>query len=215
MLTGVDISTWQQPHDYNALARSVDFVILKAGGSNTGSRYVDSKYVRHASALSGKTRVGAYWMNGAGTAAADADFFLRNLRGDTQACVVLDIETIDGYRYWSPAKSAEWFSIVRSALPGVPAFAYMNTNVAESADWRPLERSGVKLWLANYGRDDGTLSNPNPGVGTWSSWAIHQYTQRGTVPGVSGGIDLNRARENAFHTPSSGEPESTAILLLG
>lgn len=199
MLHGVDISTWQQPHDYGALARATDFVILKAGGSNTGSRYVDSKYQRHAAGLVPyRVPVASYWMNGAGPVEADAGFFLANLRPDASAAAVLDIESIDGYAGWTPTQATAWFERVRTARPDLPLFAYMNTAHAQAYDWRPVEQTGVRLWLANFGRDDGTLTSPNPGTGSWSRWWIHQYTQRGTVAGVAGGVDLNRADPGAF-----------------
>lgn len=198
MLTGIDISTWQQPHDYAELANAIDFAILKAGGSNTGRRYTDARYARHADGLAHRVPVGAYWMNGAGPVAEDADYFLSILREDTRAAVVLDIETIDGYQHWSPDDALEFFGRLQAGGVTAPLYAYMNSSVAAAVDWSPLERAGIRLWLANYGRDDGTLTSPNPSTGTWSGWAIHQYTQEGAVAGISGGVDLNRAHDDAL-----------------
>ena len=217
MSLGIDISTWQDVRDYGALARSVEYVILKAGGSNTGSQYVDSKYHRHAAEFAKHSvPVGAYWMQGAGPVAADARFFIKNLRADTRAMVVLDIETIDGYNHWSPSQAMEWFRIVRDALPGASLFAYMNTSVAQSADWKPLEREGVGLWLANYGADNGSLTSPNPGTGTWSTWAVHQYTQQGRLAGYNGPLDLNRAKAGVLASrPAPSGPDVKRFIAAG
>lgn len=51
---------------------------------------------------------------------------------------------------------------------------------------------GLLIWAADYGPNDGTR---HPDLSPYTGpVAIHQYTDRGTVPGVvSGGVDLNWA----------------------
>lgn len=49
---------------------------------------------------------------------------------------------------------------------------------------------GAGLWLADYGADDGTDHGyhvPPP----WKKLRLHQFTQKGHVPGVSGDVDLS------------------------
>lgn len=216
MSLGIDISTWQDVRDYDTLVGQVDYVLLKASGSNTGSNYVDSKYHRHANSIGGRKPTGSYYMNGSSSAVDAARFFVGNLNGNADDFAVLDIETIDGHAYWSPAKSLEWVREVRRLGYVGPVFAYMNTSVAQSADWRPLEREGVGLWLANYGRDDGTLTSPNPGTGTWSTWLVHQYTQQGRLAGYNGPLDLNRAKAGVFATrPATSGPNVKRFVSTG
>lgn len=196
---GIDISFHQAGLPYDAvLSGDVDFVILKAGGSNTGSAYTDSQYANHATGIRNRVPVGSYWMNGAGDPVKDAEHFLANLRDDADDVVVLDIETIDGYTAWTPTQALAWINRVRQSYSG-PVYAYMNTALAGVHDWTPLQKAGVLLWLANYGADNGTLSNANPGTGSWSAWSIHQYTQKGTMPGWARGLDLNRAKPGVFN----------------
>jgi lysozyme len=48
------------------------------------------------------------------------------------------------------------------------------------------------LWVANWGQNDcnfETMAPPSTGV--WNSWAFWQYCSTGSVPGVSGDVDLD------------------------
>ena len=210
MSLGIDISTWQDVRDYSTLASQVNYVLLKASGSNTGSNYVDSKYHRHAAGFNGRFPVGSYYMNGASDAITAAQFFVQNLNAQASDFAVLDIETIDGYSYWSPSKSAQWVTEVRRLGYSGPIFAYMNTSVAQSADWSGLERMNVGLHLANYGQDSGSLTSPNPGTGSWSTWKVHQYTQQGRLAGYAGPLDLNRAKAGVFDSRPVA-PDNSAL----
>lgn len=207
MLTGVDLSRWQTITDYGALASAVDFAVLKLGGSNAGT-YVSDAYYAQANGLAGRgVPVGSYWMNGGGDPASDARFFLDHLHGDADDFLVLDLEHIDGHRAWTPAQALAWFETVRSARPGVELWAYMNASLARAHDWSGVEAAGVRLWLASYGADDGTLAGAGRAVTyggsgiTWSTWHMRQYTQHGTVPGIAGGVDLNIAFSDPSHRP--------------
>src|SRR5262249_26791014 len=57
---------------------------------------------------------------------------------------------------------------------------------------RPDRPIGAGLWLASYGRNDGTDHGaivPPP----WHSYVAHQYTSNGLLTGVSGRVDLSHA----------------------
>lgn len=49
------------------------------------------------------------------------------------------------------------------------------------------------LWLANYGRNDGTRHAIDKGEFPWPEWQAHQYTSNGSLPGVGGRVDRNYA----------------------
>lgn len=204
MSFGIDISYAQDVRDYDALASQVEYVLLKASGSNTGSNYVDSKYRRHAAGFNGRIPVGSYYMNGSSGAIEAARFFVANLHPQASDFAVLDIETIDGHTRWTPEKSLQWVNEVRRLGYQGPIFAYMNTSVATYNEktnpvvWTELEKAGVKLWVANYGVDNGTLTSPNPDTGSWSTWAVQQYTQHGRLNGFNAPLDFNRAKAGVF-----------------
>ena len=82
-------------------------------------------------------------------------------------------------------------------------------SVAQSADWSALERAGVGLWRANYGQDNGSLTSPNPGTGSWSTWQVHKYTQEGRLAGYAGPLDLNRAKAGVFDSRPSASGTAT------
>jgi lysozyme len=60
---------------------------------------------------------------------------------------------------------------------------------------------GNGLWLADYGSNDGKphpVTAPSP----WLHVALHQYTSRGTCPGVSGYVDLSIGNLSAILNPA-------------
>lgn len=62
---GVDLSHWNSDIDFPALAKVVDFVILKAGGTDGGEIYTDSTFpARVQAAYDAGLAVGAYWFVG-------------------------------------------------------------------------------------------------------------------------------------------------------
>ncbi len=52
---------------------------------------------------------------------------------------------------------------------------------------------GNGLWVANYGRDDGT-PHPVPVPVPWKKIVLHQYSSKGHVPGIQGHVDLNEGK---------------------
>jgi GH25 family lysozyme M1 (1,4-beta-N-acetylmuramidase) len=50
------------------------------------------------------------------------------------------------------------------------------------------------LWEANYSRSLENL----PANNIWSSRAGHQYTDKGVVDGIYGGVDLNEFTQDIF-----------------
>lgn len=81
--------------------------------------------------------------------------------------------------------------------------------------------SKYALWTPDYREDTATLG---PGVPHgWSRWLIHQYSSRGSVPGIHGNVDLNRFDGGAIafnfwrvRSHTIGSPAAIgALALLG
>ena len=53
-----------------------------------------------------------------------------------------------------------------------------------------LER--YPLWAAEYGADTPRST------GRWSTWAGFQYSDRGSIPGIAGNVDLNRFKDTVL-----------------
>ena len=191
---GHDISRWQGAINVNALG---SFVIVKAGGSDIGYYYTDPMYVRNAKAVraAGK-QLGHYYYNGYADPTAAANSFVNGLvsyrTGDP---LVYDAEES---RFVSPAKVMAWVQQVRSRL-GADAnvYVYMSSSVTRAYNWSSVAASGVKLWVANYGSNNGAYHG-SPSVAYWDKWLIHQYTSVGRVSGYNGSLDTNLARSGAF-----------------
>ena len=196
---GHDISRWQGTINIQALG---SFVIVKAGGSDIGYYYTDPMYARNAKAVraAGK-QLGHYYYNGYADPTAAANSFVNGLvsyqAGDP---LVYDAEES---RFVSPAKVMAWVQQVRARLgSNANVYVYMSSSVTRAYNWSSVAASGVKLWVANYGSNNGAYHG-SPSVAYWDRWLIHQYTSVGRVSGYNGSLDTNLARDGAFDNGSS------------
>ncbi|MCI2149568.1 LysM peptidoglycan-binding domain-containing protein [Bifidobacterium crudilactis] len=191
---GQDTSRWQGDYNVSILE---DFGILKVSGSDIGYNYLDPMYKRKAAQVraSGKN-LGFYYYNGYADPVGAANFFVDNLVGYRHGDpLAYDAEES---RFVSPAKVMAWAQQVRRRL-GADAnmYAYMNSSTTRAYNWSAVAASGVKLWVANYGRNDGAYHG-SPSMAYWDQWHIHQYTSVGRRPGYNGNLDMNVARQGAW-----------------
>jgi lysozyme len=118
---------------------------------------------------------------------AQANFFVNTVKpvsGDLQ--MALDIETTDGR---TPSQVWSWIQtfIARiKTLTGRPGIIYTGYYFWTGSVGNPLNNLNCPLWLAAY------VSDPTPYVPpAWSTWSFWQYSDTGSVPGVSGAVDLD------------------------
>lgn len=190
---GHDISHWNTP----PISSLGSAVIVKQSGSDTGSFYVDSKYRSYASQVRalGK-KLGHYYYNGWTDPRAAANAYVDNLV-DYQPGDVLAYDAEES-RFVSPAKVLAWAQQVRARLgDDANVYVYMSSSVTRSYNWSSVVQAGVKLWVANYGSNNG-LQNKAPSVGYWSTYYIWQYTSVGRVSGYSGNLDTNLVKTGAW-----------------
>jgi len=196
-MVAIDISYSQSTSiDFVALrASGVDTVIMKAGGSNTGSRYVDSKYRWfEPRARAAGMRIGHYWFNGYGDPVGDADFFVNNLYdyrpGDLLA---LDCESEGSMSYWGPDKSNAFNQRVHQRI-GVISDVYMSSSVTRAQNWSGVVASGSALWVAQYGSNSGAPQG-SPNIAYWPTFKLWQYTSNAVFRGYPGRLDANIVNE--------------------
>ena len=82
MIKGIDVSRWQGNIDFNKVkASGVDFVIIKAGGSDSGF-YTDKNFLHNviSAALAG-LHIGAYYFVGKGCKSKDLMFPYMRFQG--------------------------------------------------------------------------------------------------------------------------------------
>ncbi len=189
---GIDVSHWQGDVDWSKVAAAgASFAFAKA---TEGTGYVDPKFLPNwqAMAAAGLAR-GAYcFFQPDQDAAAQAELFLKTVAigaGDLPS--VLDCEAApgDGDAAAYRQKVETWLTAVgRDA--GKQPMVYASPSFAEK--WLGEDFGGYPLWVAHYG-----VSQPTVPSG-WKTWAFWQYTQSGSIDGVSGNVDRDR-----FNGPSS------------
>ncbi len=195
-VTGVDVSNWQGTVDWSQVAAAgYKFAFLKA---TEGGWYIDPTYAANrAGANAYGIVIGAYDFaqptTMPGQAQAEADFFVGIAMpqlGDLMP--VLDLETTNGL---SPANLQSWvtqwlYEVYartgrRAAIYTSPSFW---ANAMGGSTW--FAQNGFPLWLAHW----TAATSPTVPALNWSgySWSFWQWTSSGTVPGISGRVDLDR-----------------------
>lgn len=186
-MNGIDISHWQGIIDFNKVKKSgVDFIIIKAGGSDKGF-YKDSKFeTYYAQAKNLGFKIGSYYFVGKGCisakdGAADAERFLNIIKGKTfEYPVYIDIET-------TPK------SMKQGATDAVIAFCEVLENAGYYAgiyasdisgfhDALQIERlNAYDKWVARYGASPKYVK----------SYGVWQYSSKGKIEGITGNVDLD------------------------
>jgi lysozyme len=193
----VDLSAYQAGISWRALRdASVTAAFLKA---TEGVGFEDAAFRDHrAAAASVGLPTGAYHFARPDTvtsrhdAVAEAEWFLHVAAPQAGDLLpALDLETAGLPPPQLVAWALAWLQRVGSAIGERPLLytypSFFEDRLARSA--RLAERS--LLWLADWGPDDG-VPHPPRRLGAWRGAAVHQYTSRGSLPGIAGRLDLNR-----------------------
>ena len=185
----MDVSRWQGRIDWDAVKRSgkIDGVILRVLGSKGGKPYVDPAFERNYAACTARgIPVGGYYYTCAVTAqqtAAELAALRAALESKSfQLPIAVDAED-PKLRGLTPAKLSARVAAAAVQIEawGLYAMVYTYTNFADTAlDMDAL--TAYDLWLADY-----RGYRPTRKHGMW------QYTNKGTIPGVSGPVDLSHA----------------------
>jgi lysozyme len=190
---GIDVSHYQ--NDAGAInwskvkASGVRYVFIKISDKLSIDAYAASNV---AGARSAGLMVGGYhFLRNTASGVAQATAFLAHAPlnpGDLLP--VLDLEVIPS----TPAAKAayvdrarEWMAVVSGRVGGRKPFLYTRANIL-SAVGNPKDLARHPLWLARYG------SSPPPIPVGASDYAVWQYSESGSVNGITGPVDLNVTR---------------------
>ena len=204
---GVDVGTSQAGMSFSAAAAAgKGFAIVKEGGSQlAGGPYVSPHYAAQVDAArAAGLRVGHYWLSGDfQSPAAAADYLAAHLHDYRAGDVVaLDDEVLDdSTALWTDASVAAFFTEVKARLGSVVPWFYISAASLRAHTWAGTQATGAKLWVASWGANDGSRTEPNLG-GAYPDWAVQQYTSRGSVGGVT--TDLDYAKAGAFDPVNGG-----------
>lgn len=191
---GIDVSSYQGVIDWPQVAAAgVDFAMIRLGlrGYTKGSIMTDATFEQNISgALAAGLDVGVYFFSQAVSvweAEEEAGFVLEQLRGyELTYPVVFDWESInDPSARTNNVSSAELTLFAQAFCEKIAAAGYTPAiyfNQDQGYLGYQLDRlADYGFWLAEYGEAPGFFYE----FGFW------QYSERGSVPGIGGNVDLD------------------------
>lgn len=189
-MNGIDISRWQA--GINLAAVPCEFVVIKATEGTTYKNPYCDQHFRQAAEL--RKKLGVYHFAGGKDAAAEAEYFVNNVRDYVKrAILVLDFEIQDmaNGAVWSK----RWLDRVYE-LTKVKPLIYMSNYLANHLDWSAVSNAGYPLWNAYYYAYGAPMGyNPDAPLpdklGSWGKALLYQYTSEGRLAGYSGYLDLD------------------------
>lgn len=203
VLDGIDVSYHQGSINWQQVAASgkrFAFVRATAGTLTADSAYATNVPGARAAGLA----VGSYhFANPDGAtndAANEAAWFLRTASiASGDLIPVLDLEVTNGLDAAAITTWAQtWLSRVLAAT-GLRPIIYTNANFWQTSmadtDW--FARNGYPvLFIAHW----TVASEPTLPAGSWggNGWTFWQHTSKGSLPGITGDVDLDRFRGSSF-----------------
>ena len=196
-LSGIDVSHWQGTIDWGKVrGAGKKFAFIKASEHTS---FVDDKYQSNrANAKAAGLKVGAYHFArpnlGTTDAYAEADHFIETADWTSgELRPVLDLEDTGGL---SSSALQTWVKAFVQRIyerTGVRAIIYVSPSFwsGKMSNSRWFADNGYDvLWIAHW----TTASSPSVPAENWGgkSWTFWQYTSDGSVPGISGRVDLDR-----------------------
>lgn len=214
----IDISYYNVITDWQKVAAAVEGVIIRLGysGYGSGKPTLDKCYLDNLDACKRfNIPHGVYFFPASITAAEakkEAEFIAEFIAGqDLKLGVWLDSEIAevknksgraDKLSRWS---RTELLHIIIDRLKelGIAAGVYASTDwLLHNLDMSALPN--VAVWAAQYNKEEVCTY---PGA-----YIMHQYTSKGSVPGIRGNVDLNRLVFSPGDAVSVGDAELDAAL---
>ncbi len=191
MKKGIDLSTHNQVTDWDKVKENVDFVILRAG---YGKNNIDEKLVPYAAAcIKREIPLGLYWFSYAYTpemAKREAQYCIQQAKKYSITYpIAFDFE-YDSVRY-AERKGVKvtkqlvmdmtiaFCNVIKEA--GYIPMVYTNKDYANQYfNLIRVKEEGYAIWYAYYNK-----------VCNREDMALWQYTDAGSIPGISGRVDVN------------------------
>ena len=187
---GVDVSSWQGNQiDWNQVSTVASFAIVRAGYRGASGRAVeDTCAVRNVNAAkSAGMQVGLYFYSIATNifqAMEEADIAVNvaNKCGGVSLPIYFDME----YNRVASLSRQDKTAIANAFIDRVHSYGY-NAGFYSYLYWmkNQMDMNGLRsdsVWVAQY-------NNTCTYTGKYDFW---QYTSQGSVPGISGNVDMNK-----------------------
>src|SRR5215469_1752251 len=229
-LNGIDVASFQHPNnaaiDWTQVAGAgYTFAAVKA---TENTNYVNPYYSNDATAATtAGMYVAAYHfaIPNASTGAAQADWAAQNAGTAQNAAdyqvgghylpLMLDLE-YDPYNKTdhlnecyglTPSAMVSWissFMTEATTLTGAAPVIYTPANWWDTCTGGSTAFGGDVIWIPAY-----SVATPGTLPAGWNTWAMWQYTSSGSVPGITGAVDLDyfsggpQAEQTAANAPAS------------
>lgn len=186
-IKGIDVSHWNGFIDFEKVkASGIDFVIIKAGGSDKGY-YTDSKFKENYNkALAAGLHIGAYYFAGKNFKGIEAgveegEKFVKILDGmQFSYPVFLDIEAQENrYRDDITDAAVAFCEVLENHGYFVGIYASDISGFKEKLNHERIK--AYTHWVARYGKEPQVCKE----------YGIWQYSSKGSVDGISGSVDLD------------------------
>lgn len=205
-MRGIDVSDWQGYIDYSQVKNSgIDIVYIKA---SQGNSIVDAYFrTNYENAKAQGLKVGLYhFLTARSTLEAEqqAEYFTSVISGTSPDCkLAMDFESFGDLNVQQINEISLAFLQKVQQLTGKEVVIYSDASNASDTFNSQLANT-YPLWVAQYGVT-------TPDTGNWSSYEGFQYSDTGTVPGISGYTDLDTFTEAIFlnSTEQVTTPENT------
>lgn len=233
LVFGIDISHHNKVTDFDAVVKSnAQFCWCKA---TEGRTYQDPKFTTYATQLLDRdflTGAYHYARPGNNSPADEAENFLRVVdKVDPLTLLpVLDFEEANpkvprgqGAADWINA----WMDIV-SRETGAEPVLYTGPNVLSKLGIANFSRPGAIVWMPRYPSSARQYMTPQDSViqkgrkdeGLWDRFKVlpvdvWQYSNKGSVPGINGNVDLNVTDPSTFQAIQAGANFPTGLMVAG
>jgi lysozyme len=182
----IDISHHQGFPDFKKVAAAgVLGIIHKA---TEGSSYVDKNRATNcAAAKAVGLAVSTYhWLSPGSSPSAQMDFYLRAIKPVRGERVIIDYEQAGCAIHELHEAVLALINTKLDLRIAVYSGHLLKQQLGNTVD--TLLKTSTDLWLAQY-----TTGSPSWPIGTYTGWALWQYSDTGTLPGITGAmVDFNR-----------------------
>lgn len=199
MIKGIDISHHNVITDWDAVAESVDFIVIRAGyGERSNSDKMFNKYIKEI--IDRKIPVMFYWFlysKDVLSAARNADAFCLTILKyfeesktftpfNTRVWCDFEYDSESGAKLLSVSERSDIIGCFCDAVEndlGEYCGCYLNRDYAFSKV--TIDVVNKRLWYARYGQVPDSCISERPNFKLW------QFSSTGKVEGVKGNVDLN------------------------
>ena len=205
-IRGIDVSDYQPNVDWKAVVDGgITFAYIKATEGQTFVAELFDTYWKQCKA-NGLQRGAYHFFRPVSDPKRQAENYLKTVKLETgDLPPVLDIETTDGLDSQTLCDRAqEWMDIIERET-GFQPIIYTYPGFWQSLNTQRF--SEYPLWIAHYTKAEQPMI-----PGGWKHWLLWQFTDRGEVTGVKGGVDVNLFEVSTVGTAGSKVEDLQKIL---